>query len=279
MGDRRIIILGEKSMRIKNWILPAFILFTLSGSACVVAMWDYPSYPPVEQFQRSGAFSPGGTVSLRSFDGTIEITGWDRERFEVYAEKLIPSSDRARVEFWSGDWKSQGPRIEYDIVENTVTLNTRSPDREGSQCVVDYFLSVPRAVFLRDIIAREGDVYIQNCFGEALVDLDSGTIVVDNFSGSLIASVRKGTIEAYLYDLRSDDLIQLTAREGDVTLYLEPDVNAELTGTAPQGTIVTDFDLDSEMTDGRLSARLGESGARITLTALKGDIRIRRIED
>ena len=267
-------------MRIRNWILPAFMLLTLSGSACVVAMWDYPStYPAIEQFQRAGAFSPGGTVSLRSFDGTIEITGWDRERFEVYAEKLVPVSDQAWAELWSGGRKRRAPRIEYDIGEDLVRLNTRSPDREGSQCVVDYFLSVPRAIRLRDIVAREGDVYIQDCYGEALVDLDTGTIVVDNFSGSLSAAVGKGTIEAYLYDLRSDDEIELLAREGDITLYLEPDVSAEFAGTAPQGAIVTDFDLDAEMRDGRLAGRLGENGARINLTALRGDIRIRRIED
>lgn len=251
-----------------------------AGTGCVVAMWDYPStYPSIQRFQRSGAFSPGGTVSLRSFDGTIEISGWDRERFEVYAEKLIPISDDAWVEFLSGDWKRRAPRIEYEIGDDYVTLNTRSPDREGSECVVDYFLSVPRAVRLRDIVVREGDVFIQDCYGEALVSLDTGTIVVDNFSGSLNAAVREGTIEAYLYDLRADDEILLTAQEGDIILYLEQDVKAELKGNAPRGAIVTDFDLDAEMKDGRLSGQIGESGARINLTAQRGDIRIRRLED
>jgi hypothetical protein len=270
----------ENGMRIPSWIYAALVCLTLSGSGCFVAMWDYPStYPSVERFQRSVAFSPGGTVSLRSFDGIVEITGWDRERFEVYAEKLIPVSGQAWAEFWSGDYRRRAPRIEFDSGGDFVSLNTRSPDREGDQCIVDYFLSVPRAVRLRDIVVREGDVFIQDCYGEAMIDLDSGAIVVENFSGSLNAAVRKGRIEAYLYDLRSDDVIQLISRDGDVTLYLEPDVNAEFSGNAPQGAIVTDFDLDTEMKDGRLSGRIGESGARIDLTALRGDIRIRRIED
>jgi hypothetical protein len=267
-----------------------FLVFiALAGlwSSCVVAVYDYPGVdypgvgPPVEHFQRSGGFPSGSTLSLRNFDGNIEIQGWGEERVEVYAEKLIMLPAMAKVSFWSSDWKKWAPRIEYEKSDDFVRINTQSQNREGKDTVVDYFVSVPHSVNLRDIVARDGDMVIRDVYGDVLLDLRTGNLNVDNFSGSLTAVVADGTIQATLYDLRDTDQIRMTAQRGDIILYLEADANARFEGSAPKGGVFTEFEsVTPEKEGGRVSARFGSGeGASISVTALEGDIRVRTIEE
>jgi len=250
-------------------------------SSCMVAVYDYPGVgPPIERFQRSGAFASGATLSLRNFDGNIEIQGWGEEQVEVYAEKLILLPARTRVSLWSGDWRKWAPRIDYEKSDDFVRINTQSPNQEGMDCVVDYFVSVPHSVNLKDIIARDGDVVIRDLYGAVFVDLRAGNLNIDNVSGSLTAMVAEGSIQAALYDLRETDQINLTARRGDITLHLEADVIAGFEGSAPEGEIFMEFGTGTPEDKGRVSTRLGNGeGASITVTALEGDIRIRTIEE
>jgi hypothetical protein len=265
----------------KALILSCLALIGLSAS-CMMAVYDYPGVgPPIERFQRSGAFPSGASVSLRNFDGNIEIQGWGQERVEVYAEKLILLPARTRVSLWSSDWKEWSPRIEYEKSEDFVRINTQSRNKEGKDTVVDYFLSVPHSVNLREIVARDGDMFIRDLYGQVAVDLRAGNLNVDNFSGSLTASVADGTIQATLYDLREVDQIRLTVKRGDILLYLERDVNARFEGTAPKGGVFMEFDsVTPEESEGRVSARFGSAeGVSITASALEGDIRVRTIEE
>ena len=250
-------------------------------SSCMMAVYDYPGVgPPVEQFQRSGAFASAATLSLRNFDGNIEIQGWGEEQVEVYAEKLILLPDRTRVYLWSSDWQKWTPRIEYEKSDDFVRINTKSPNQEGKDCVVDYFVSVPHSVNLKDIIARDGDVVIRDLYGAVFIDLRAGNLNVDNVSGSLTAMVAEGSIQAALYDLREMDQINLTTRRGDITLLLEADVNARFEGSAPKGELFLEFETGTSEDKGRVSTRLGSGeGASIIVTALEGDIRIRMIDE
>ena len=249
-------------------------------ASCMLAVYDYPGVEaPIERFQRSGALLSGATLALRNYDGNIEIQGWGNERVEVYAEKLILLPPRTRVSLWTSDWGKWAPKIEYEMLEDSVRINTKSRNREGTDTVVDYFVSVPHSVNLKDIVARDGDMIIRDVYGQALVDLRAGNLTVDNFSGSLTAVVAEGTIRATLVDLREVDQIRLTARRGDIILYLESSVSARFEGSAPKGGVFTEFEsVVPEEKEGRVSARFGsEEGAIISATALEGDIRVRTI--
>jgi hypothetical protein len=111
------------------------------------------------------------------------------------------------------------------------------------------------------------------------VEIESGDITVKNFSGSLTASVLKGSVETELYDLRSEDGIRITAQEGDITLFLEPEVVAHIDARAPKGTILSEFDLGVSLPAREISVEIGgEGGAFLSLSASGGDIYLRKIE-
>ena len=263
------------------------LVLTLLGmsvlwSACLIAMLDYPGYseyPPVERFQRSIDFPSGSIFSIRNFDGNIEISGWDEESLEVYAEKLIELPQNAQFSLWSKDWNKHSPKIEFESTDIGAKINTRSPNPEGEDCVVDYYISVPHEVLLRDIVARDGDVLVRDLYGDVWVDLRIGQIEVDNYSGSLTASVREGSIRATLYDLRETDSVRLTSRSGDITLFLEANASVDITCDSPDGEVFMEFDSKTPVEDGRLKVQLEGGGASISLNAQDGDIRVYKIKE
>lgn len=253
--------------------------FVIFWNACLVTMVDYSGqerFSSVDAFQKSVDFPPGGNFSLSNFDGNIEISGWENEEVEVYADKIIPKPDRPRIQLLHKERQTQ--KINFDSFENNVSIKTQALDREGANCIVDYFVSVPHSINLKDILARDGIISISDIYGDVTVELRSGEINVDNFSGSLNASLVEGVIGASLYDLREKDKINLNVKEGDIILYLQTEVNAQIEGYFPNGEIFIEFDFKKEPREGRISGQIGEKGASISLTAMNGDIHIRKIK-
>ncbi|NOR15515.1 MAG: hypothetical protein GQ544_07415 [Candidatus Aminicenantes bacterium] len=235
------------------------------GSACY---FEIPGYPPSgvyyspSGFRRAVDFPSGGTLSLRSFDGYIEISGWEAERVELFAEKKNPALE-----------------IEFDKSGETLEISARCPDKEGKGCVTEFYLDVPQDINLRDIIGRDGDVLIRDLYGNVAIQVRKGSVQVDNFSGSLVATVSEGTIEARILDLREKDEVKLLTEKGDIILYLESDLTGEIKGFAPKGQISSEFGSDDPESEQEFAVKLGEGGTRLSLTALDGDIRIRVIKE
>lgn len=248
------------------------LISILMSGACFMAVVDYNQYPPVEEFLETFPFEPNGELTLVNFDGNIEITGWDQREIEIYAEKHLDTPRRGRVQFV---WNDRAvPEINIEEVDNALRISTRAPSQSGA--LVDYFIKVPRAVNIKDIIAREGRIFISGIYGSVKAEMAGGDIEVENFSGSLNARVSVGSITAGLYDLRKEDEIILNCREGDITVFLQEGVHASIYAAAPEGIITDEFELERKE-EGYVESRIGEGGASIRITALNGNIQINKI--
>lgn len=259
------------------WLLTIVILISMS---CVVTLVDYPGvssrYPAV-QLHRNVSLKPGGTLSLINGDGQIEIYGWDRDEVEIYAESVFPEWRERRIRFFSlGRFK---PRVDVDKFEDFVKIKTRLPSDEPIRYGVDYELNVPRSVFLKEVVGKRGDVWIADLYGGAFIEVEEGEIHVENFSGSLTVSVIKGSVNLELFDLRSEDEIRVTTDQGNITVYLQPEVEAQVEARAPSGSISSEFDLRVPLPAKEVSSQIkGEEGSFIFLEASDGDIQIRKIK-
>jgi DUF4097 and DUF4098 domain-containing protein YvlB len=133
-------------------------------------------------------------------------------------------------------------------------------------------------VNLKDVRNELGDIRIVDIYGKVRVNLEEGIIKVENFSGSLDLSLVRGSVEAELLDVRKDDNVRITTREGDITLYLQPDVNVKIEAATGNGGISSDFDLGLPLPSKKVSARLGSlEEAVVSLSALIGNIRLKKI--
>lgn len=267
-------------MRQKFIFLFGLFLLVGWGSACYMAYVDYQvptGYPSSLKFQRSTTFKSGGTLSLRTFDGDIEILGWESELLDLEADRMPSLPEQSGVVISTWDWEKYTPKVDFEKKDGMVKINTRSTDKEGKNTVVNYYISVPQAVNLQDIIARDGDIVIGDLYGDVHVTLRKGHLNVDNFSGSLSAAVEEGSIQSTLFDLRQEDEIKLRCQKGDITISLEADVNAKIEASSPKGEIYIEFDVNKSESENRISAQLGKEGALIVLSTSDGDIRVRKI--
>lgn len=256
------------------YILPAFLLL----SSCIVAVVNYSDkegVPPADEFRRSEPLAPGGTVSLENINGNIEIYGWEREEVLVTAEKTYPRPFGKKVQVFGWGYYPL-PKIDIDRFEDFIKIRTEgSKDRRSAE--VHYFLSVPQAINLKSITCVRGNILVTDVYGEAFLDLKEGDIEVGNFSGSLNVALERGKVRASLTDLRKEDEIRIQSQEGDITLFLQPEVKAIVEGSAPNGSIFSDFPAEEPLPAKKLRVQIGEDGALLRLSALNGDIRINKI--
>jgi len=264
------------TMKNKSFFL--LILSMLFLSSCFYIQVEYPperGRTPLEEFHKSVPFSPGGTLSLANVNGNVEINGWEREELEVYAEKMIQLPERTK--FYIYPRKDFAPGIVFDKFENFIKIRTKNVSENKEVGFVDYFIDVPSSINLKDIVVRKGNINISGVYGDAYLDLTEGDITVENFSGSLTASANRGSVDVSLIDLREQDEIVITSREGNITLSLQENASAHLVAAFPDGEISSEFEIDVPPGDKKIDTQWGENGPSISLTALRGNIRITKI--
>ena len=258
-------------------ILP-LIFSMLFFSSCFYIRVDYPpewGRTPADEFHKNVPLSPGGTLSLENVNGNVEIHGWEMDELEVYAEKTIQLPDQPK--FYVFPRRNFTPGIVFDKFENFVKIRTKNISENREFAFVDYYIDVPRSINLKDIMVRNGNIFISDVQGDAHLDLEEGDITVESFSGSLSASTARGSVDAMLFDLREQDEIVITSHEGDITLSLQENASAHLMAAFPDGKIFSEFDIDVPSEEKKLETQWGKSGPHISLTALKGNIKIKKI--
>lgn len=251
----------------------------LLSAACVIPVYisDYGQYTTRNVFHRTIALDSGGTILIDNDAGDIEIRGWDKNEVEITAEEDLGRRYGWRVGPYGRSMA--GPKVDVDKMEDFLTIKARIPERERDIRPVHFTLNVPHSVNLKDVRNERGDIRIVDVYGKVGVNLEEGLINIENFSGSLDLSLVRGSVEAELLDVRKDDDVRITTREGDITLFLQPEVNAKIEAATGNGSISSDFDLGQPLPAKKVSAQLGTSEAAVlSLNALIGNIRLKKIK-
>jgi hypothetical protein len=250
------------------------------AAACIMVMdpeTDTSSVPRGE-FRKTVEFRPGGTLSLENDIGNVEITGWEKDSVEVFAQGTAEEAGKTRRVRAYGFWELK-PDVEVRPTDDGLTIRTRAFDGPGGPATVDYTIRVPNSVILREIRIGEGNLTVSDLFGRLEASLDKGDLRVSNFSGSVDASVGEGQVDVEVLDLRDDDSIALVSRQGDIVLRLEAGAGAGVEAEAPGGEVRSDFDLGVKTPASSVKGRIGPGGAEIRLKAADGKIEILAVKD
>lgn len=256
-------------------LLSIFVAFSASCIMVVDSEQDQPWQPA--EFRKSVDFAAGGTVAVEHTLGNVGITGWDKDSVEVVAtgrEAEAGSNRRVRV-YSMGDLE---PSIDVRQTGGVLRIRTRSLGGPWASGGLNYALHVPSSVNLNAIRLEKGDVAISDIYGQADVEISTGNLTVKNFSGPLKASVGSGQVDVELLDVHGEDAIDITSREGDITLRLEPGANIRIEAESPKGEITSDYDLGQKLPARTLAGRMGKAEAVVTLKALRGNIKILKTE-
>jgi DUF4097 and DUF4098 domain-containing protein YvlB len=154
----------------------------------------------------------------------------------------------------------------------------RDAGGEMSLRSVDGEITVTRSQGSLEANGAGGDVAILDFEGDISVESIDGDIRLEEISSSRVeAKTVDGEI---LYDgtVSEDGRYKLTTHDGDVTVSIPADVNANISVATFDGDFEADFPVRLESAEGqrKFSFVLGNGGARIELHSFDGNIRLER---
>ena len=257
-------------MRATSWTVAAGVAAgALALGGCVI---DVEGHEAVEADEHVFAVDGVPDVDLSTFDGGIEVRGWDRSEVRVVVEKR--AANRERLE-----------EIEIEIEQSGDRVRVAAQRRDADGLRVTLSLgSNWRGARLIASVPHESNLHVRTDDGRITVTDVSGTIEVSTDDGRIRGAGLRGSVR-----VRTDDgSVRLQEIDGDVAVHTEDgsihvsgvlagldastDDGRIVVGAAPGSVMSGDWDLRTE--DGRVSVDLPDDFSAL-LDLATGDGRIR----
>jgi hypothetical protein len=243
---------------------------------------------------------PGSTteieVSVDNIDGSIAVTGRPGRTVELVADKTIRATLPERLQQAKDEIQLRITKRE-DLFEAYVDTpwrckegrRVRSERSPGYRVSFDFELKVPAdaRLYLRNI--NNGEIKVESVIGDYDVDNINGGIEMLEVSGSGRAYALNGKLRAVFRSNPQRDSY-FGSLNGDVDLFFQPDLAADLRLKTFNGEIYSDFPVKplpggpiaKENRNGKyvyktndfFGVRVGQGGPEIKLDGFNGNIRI-----
>ena len=220
-----------------------------------------------EEFQQSHSMPPGGRLSLESFNGRIEIRGWDRDAIDISGVRYASSPEALAALI-----------IDVDASGDAVRIRTRRQAARSWNSGVNYLIRVPRRTELERISTSNGAIEVTGVEGRARLSTSNGAVTVDRLSGELEVETSNGPVRVTLGEAGVEAPIRLRTSNGPITLRLPASASADIEATTSNGPISVDLDaqFQGRHTRNRLEGKIGAGGPLLRLATSNGPISIRR---
>lgn len=168
----------------KVWGRVGLLALAVTAVACDITVGAFEF--KVREEKRFTVSGPA-RVNLSTFDGSIEIRGWDRQEVLVEVEKQAP--DQATADQIKVDSRQDGNAITIDVPQPSGFLN-RHWNRSPSASLV---VSMPPNA---DLVVRSGDgsIAIRRVSGRLDIRTDDGSIAIEGHQGDLVARTGDGSV-------------------------------------------------------------------------------------
>ena len=142
-----------------------------------------------KDFHQHYPLKAGGTLSLDSFNGSVEISGWDEDKVQVDGVQY-GSTERLR------------DAISIDVVAtgNSVQIRTIRPVDSRGNMGVKYVIKAPRKVNLDRIVTSNGAVKVDDLEGLMRIRTSNGSVVASRVSGDVEVQTSNGAVEVRSID-------------------------------------------------------------------------------
>ncbi len=239
---------------------------TFSVLALVLAGCDLDTLETAgvtEEFRQEFAMKPGGRLSVDNQNGSVEVTGWDRDRIEIEGTKF--ASDKAALAELKVDIRDTGGSFEVRTLRPAAwTRHSRGGvryrihvprktrlDRFGSTNGSLRAGAIDEQVKMRttngsivlsqvngdaDLGTTNGKVELRDLSGDAVVHTTNGDIVASGVKGRVDASTTNGGIEVSAVELGNGASSRLHTTNGGIRLTVDSfrggDIDADTTNGA-----------------------------------------------
>lgn len=237
-----------------------------------------------KEFHKTIDFPAGGDVMVKNTNGKIEMTSWDRQSVEVYAEIKIKGSGR--------DAKKALDQVNIivDRSGDRLRITPEYPDRRkgngfwdwilGSHSApyVDFYIKVPRET--NPVVqSTNGGIKLSEINGETDAGTVNGGIKMEDMKGSVDASTTNGSITVEVLRFNASDEIDLNTTNGAIKVNLPSQVKAYVKASTVNGAIHSDFELTikGKILKKRLRGKINGGGGTIDLGTVNGSISINEL--
>ena len=174
----------------------AKLLFPIVAAAllCLAAcdfedLGDFDRYR--QDFHYSYPLKSGGRLSVETFNGPVEVSGWDQETVDISGAKSGPTQEAA-----------DALKVAIDNSPDSVSIRvTRPLDRRGNMGA-RFVIKIPRAAYVDRIITSNGSIHTQDGSGPTRLRTSNGAIRVQALRGSVDAQTSNSPVE--LIDIDGD---------------------------------------------------------------------------
>jgi DUF4097 and DUF4098 domain-containing protein YvlB len=138
-----------------------------------------------EAFNYSYKLKSGGRVSLETFNGSVQVIGWDRDAVDVAGAKYAAQEEVMK-----------GIRIDAVSDENNLSLRVIRPVEQNCNCGASFQLKVPRKVVLDMLRSSNGSVRVESVEGSVRLKTSNGSVNIWSVQGDVDAQTSNASIEA-----------------------------------------------------------------------------------
>jgi len=171
-------------------LFPALAAALLGMTAC-----DFEDLGGFERYHTDFHYSyplkNGGRLAVETFNGAVEISGWDQDTVDISGTKYSRSQEEAN-----------SLKVEIDNSPDLVSIRVVRPSMRGGNWGARFVIKVPRQAVLERITTSNGAIRTVDGAGPARWKSSNGQIHAQAFHGSLDAQTSNGSIE--LLDVEGD---------------------------------------------------------------------------
>jgi hypothetical protein len=162
-----------------------FLPLVLAAGGCEFEAGDWGNSNRFkEDFSYDFKLPPGGRLEVESFNGSIEIVGWDSDAVQVRGTKN--ASRQEMIKELSIDAKGDDGEVRLRAVRPMPNCN----------CGVSFTIKVPRKTRIDRADTSNASVRLESIDAPARVQTSNGSIKIYDVSGDLQATTSNASIEA-----------------------------------------------------------------------------------
>jgi DUF4097 and DUF4098 domain-containing protein YvlB len=242
------------------------LLFGVFAVLLATLVLASPSYAYKQDFDKTYPLEPGGSVELQNVNGSVELSGWDRNEVQVRAVKTARrnEADLTRV------------TIEVAAKPSAVAVMTRYPQDQGVEVAVDYAIRVPHGARLKLISTVNGAVRISGVENAGELRTVNGDIEVYDSAGPVTAHATNGNVHLELHRFNDTGAASAETTNGSIVLAIPFGTRADLEARSMNGDFWSELplSLESSLWPREVRGKIGGGGGSIRLRTVNGGIRV-----
>jgi hypothetical protein len=266
-------------------LLPAVAAGLLALTGCDIEDFSGTRYD--RDVHYSFPLNAGGRLTVETFNGGIEVSGWDQDTVDISGTKYGPTQEIAdQVE------------VAVDHTPASVAVRVQRPSYRRGNLGAKFVIKVPRRAVVDYLTTSNGGIRVTDAAGPTRLRSSNGGIRVAGLSGGLEAHTSNGGITADLDKVEGEvrletsngsievrlpqslrDGVRAHTSNGGITVRLAEGVDARVSARTSNAHVTSDFDvrMQGEIDRHRMEGVIGKGGPLLDLSTSNGSIRLARM--